>query len=114
LRKLGCQVEWISQMAAYGHAIARIYIIATAEGVQSSAIYDGVRYGLREEADARWPTVPEDREGARGFRPEVKGGDWCWGNVRAFGQGYYGRYDFEGAAEVLGVNRAGFPETRFQ
>jgi aspartyl-tRNA(Asn)/glutamyl-tRNA(Gln) amidotransferase subunit A len=69
LRKLGCQVIDI-QMPHTDYAIATYYIIATAEASSNLARYDGVRYGLREEADTLVATYRKTR--GAGFGPEVK------------------------------------------
>jgi aspartyl-tRNA(Asn)/glutamyl-tRNA(Gln) amidotransferase subunit A len=69
LRKLGCQVMDI-QMPHTDYAIATYYIIATAEASSNLARYDGVRYGLREEADSLVTTYRKTR--GAGFGPEVK------------------------------------------
>src|SRR5216684_208331 len=69
LRKLGCQVMDI-QMPHTDYAIATYYIIATAEASSNLARYDGVRYGLREEADTLVATYRKTR--GAGFGPEVK------------------------------------------
>jgi aspartyl-tRNA(Asn)/glutamyl-tRNA(Gln) amidotransferase subunit A len=69
LRKLGCRVMDI-QMPHTDYAIATYYIIATAEASSNLARYDGVRYGLREEADTLVATYRKTR--GAGFGPEVK------------------------------------------
>jgi aspartyl-tRNA(Asn)/glutamyl-tRNA(Gln) amidotransferase subunit A len=69
LRKLGCQLMDI-QMPHTDYAIATYYIIATAEASSNLARYDGVRYGLREEADTLVATYRKTR--GAGFGPEVK------------------------------------------
>ncbi|HEV3422031.1 MAG TPA: Asp-tRNA(Asn)/Glu-tRNA(Gln) amidotransferase subunit GatA [Candidatus Acidoferrum sp.] len=69
LRKLGCRVMDI-QMPHTDYAIATYYIIATAEASSNLARYDGVRYGLAEEADTLVATYRKTR--GAGFGPEVK------------------------------------------
>jgi len=69
LRKLGCRVMDI-QMPHTDYAIATYYIIATAEASSNLARYDGVRYGLGEEADTLVATYRKTR--GAGFGPEVK------------------------------------------
>src|SRR6202047_391029 len=69
LGKLGCQVMDI-QMPHTDYAIATYYIIATAEASSNLARYDGVRYGLREEAGTLVATYRKTR--GAGFGPEVK------------------------------------------
>jgi aspartyl-tRNA(Asn)/glutamyl-tRNA(Gln) amidotransferase subunit A len=69
LRKLGCELMDI-QMPHTDYAIATYYIIATAEASSNLARYDGVRYGLREEADTLVATYRKTR--GAGFGAEVK------------------------------------------
>jgi aspartyl-tRNA(Asn)/glutamyl-tRNA(Gln) amidotransferase subunit A len=68
-KKLGCELVDI-QMPHTDYAIATYYIIATAEASSNLARYDGVRYGLRVEADALIPMYRKTR--GAGFGPEVK------------------------------------------
>lgn len=69
LKKLGCEPVEI-RMPHTDYAIATYYIIATAEASSNLARYDGVRYGLREEADSLVATYRKTR--GAGFGPEVK------------------------------------------
>jgi aspartyl-tRNA(Asn)/glutamyl-tRNA(Gln) amidotransferase subunit A len=69
LRKLGCETLEI-RMPHTDYAIATYYIIATAEASSNLARYDGVRYGLRKEADTLVATYRKTR--GAGFGPEVK------------------------------------------
>jgi aspartyl-tRNA(Asn)/glutamyl-tRNA(Gln) amidotransferase subunit A len=69
LRKLGCETREI-RMPHADYAIATYYIIATAEASSNLARYDGVRYGLREEADSLVATYRKTR--GAGFGAEVK------------------------------------------
>jgi aspartyl-tRNA(Asn)/glutamyl-tRNA(Gln) amidotransferase subunit A len=69
LRKLGCEMLEI-RMPHTDYAIATYYIIATAEASSNLARYDGVRYGLRKEADTLVSTYRKTR--GAGFGPEVK------------------------------------------
>ena len=68
-KKLGCEIVDI-EMPHTDYAIATYYIIATAEASSNLARYDGVRYGLREEADTLVATYRKTR--GAGFGPEVK------------------------------------------
>jgi len=69
LKKLGCETREI-HMPHTDYAIATYYIIATAEASSNLARYDGVRYGLREEADTLVSTYRKTR--GAGFGAEVK------------------------------------------
>jgi aspartyl-tRNA(Asn)/glutamyl-tRNA(Gln) amidotransferase subunit A len=68
-KKLGCELVDI-QMPHTDYAIAAYYIIATAEASSNLARYDGVRYGLRVEADSLISMYRKTR--GAGFGPEVK------------------------------------------
>jgi aspartyl-tRNA(Asn)/glutamyl-tRNA(Gln) amidotransferase subunit A len=67
--KLGCELREI-HMAHTDYAIATYYIIATAEASSNLARYDGVRYGLRVEADSLLAMYRKTR--GAGFGAEVK------------------------------------------
>jgi aspartyl-tRNA(Asn)/glutamyl-tRNA(Gln) amidotransferase subunit A len=69
LRKSGCEMIDI-QMPHTDYAIATYYIIATAEASSNLARYDGVRYGMREEAETLVGMYRKTR--GAGFGPEVK------------------------------------------
>jgi len=69
LRKLGCEMLEIG-LPHTDYAIATYYILATAEASSNLARYDGVRYGLRKEADTLVSTYRKTR--GAGFGPEVK------------------------------------------
>ena len=69
LRKLGCQILDI-RMPHTDYAIATYYIIATAEASSNLARYDGVRYGLRVDADSLLSMYRKTR--GAGFGAEVK------------------------------------------
>ena len=68
-RKLGCEIREI-RMPHTDYAIAVYYIIATAEASSNLARYDGVRYGLRVEADSLLSMYRKTR--GAGFGAEVK------------------------------------------
>jgi aspartyl-tRNA(Asn)/glutamyl-tRNA(Gln) amidotransferase subunit A len=58
------------QLPHTDHGIAAYYIVATAEASSNLARYDGVRYGLRVDADSLLSMYNKTR--AAGFGPEVK------------------------------------------
>src|SRR5260370_35831039 len=91
LRKLGWQLMEI-QMPHTDYAIATYYIIATAEASSNLARYDGVRYGLREEADTLGATYRKTR--GAGFGPEVKRGIVL--GTYVLSAGYSHAYDLKG------------------
>ena len=68
-KKLGCELVEI-RMPHTDYAIATYYIIATAEASSNLARYDGVRYGLRVEADSLISMYRKTR--GAGFGAEVK------------------------------------------
>lgn len=69
LRKLGAEVVSIS-LPHTDYAIAAYYIIATAEASANLARFDGIRYGLRKEAND--PISLYSKTRGTGFGPEVK------------------------------------------
>src|SRR5579884_3516188 len=69
LEHAGCKIVEISLPHA-PYAIATYYVIATAEASSNLARYDGVRYGLRVEADSLGEMYRRTREA--GFGAEVK------------------------------------------
>ena len=68
-RKLGCELIEV-RMPHTDYAIATYYIIATAEASSNLARYDGVRYGLRINADSLISMYRKTR--GAGFGAEVK------------------------------------------
>jgi aspartyl-tRNA(Asn)/glutamyl-tRNA(Gln) amidotransferase subunit A len=68
-RAMGAQTVEISLPHTH-YAIAAYYLIATAEASANLARYDGIRYGLRVEADNHVELYNQSR--ARGFGAEVK------------------------------------------
>jgi aspartyl-tRNA(Asn)/glutamyl-tRNA(Gln) amidotransferase subunit A len=68
-KNMGCQVVEI-RMPHTDYAIAVYYILATAEASSNLARYDGVRYGLRVDADSLISMYRRTR--GVGFGPEVK------------------------------------------
>ena len=68
LESLGCEVVPVDlPMTEYG--VATYYIIAPAEASSNLARYDGVKYGLREEAESLKEMYLKTR--SNGFGPEV-------------------------------------------
>jgi aspartyl-tRNA(Asn)/glutamyl-tRNA(Gln) amidotransferase subunit A len=70
------------------YCIPIYYLIATAEASSNLARYDGVRYGLREDAPDMWGTYYDTRRG--GFGPEVKRRIML--GTYALSAGYYDAY----------------------
>jgi aspartyl-tRNA(Asn)/glutamyl-tRNA(Gln) amidotransferase subunit A len=70
------------------HGISAYYVLAPAEASANLARYDGVRYGLRVEADELTEMYEETR--ARGFGPEVKRRIML--GTYALSSGYYEAY----------------------
>ncbi len=68
-KKLGASITTLS-IPSIQHTIAAYYIIATAEASSNLARFDGVRYGLRTEAETLNEMYSKTR--AQGFGPEVK------------------------------------------
>jgi len=66
---LGCRLVEIS-LPHTDYAVAAYYLIATAEASANLARYDGIRYGLRAEADNTLDLYNRTRE--QGFGAEVK------------------------------------------
>jgi len=71
------------------HGISAYYVIAPAEASANLARYDGVRYGLREEAGGDLIEMYETTR-ARGFGPEVKRRVML--GTYALSSGYYDAY----------------------
>jgi len=69
LEALGARVAEIS-LPHTDYAVAAYYLIATAEASANLARYDGIRYGLRAEADNTLDLYNRTRD--RGFGAEVK------------------------------------------
>ncbi|HJU11539.1 MAG TPA: amidase family protein, partial [Candidatus Binataceae bacterium] len=66
---LGAQVQEIS-LPHTEYAVAAYYLIATAEASANLARYDGIRYGLRAEAESTLDLYNRSRD--QGFGAEVK------------------------------------------
>ncbi len=69
LADLGAEVETVS-LPSFEYALSAYYLIAPAEASSNLARYDGVRYGLRVDAEDATKMMSETR--SRGFGPEVK------------------------------------------
>jgi aspartyl-tRNA(Asn)/glutamyl-tRNA(Gln) amidotransferase subunit A len=85
--KLGAELIEIS-LPHTDYAIATYYIVATAEASANLARYDGIRYGLRVEADNNIELYNRTR--ARGFGAEVKRRIML--GAFALSSGYYDAY----------------------
>lgn len=86
-KAMGATITELS-LSAVQYGVAAYYIIATAEASSNLARFDGVRYGLRVEADTLNEMYAKTR--AQGFGPEVKRrimlGTFC------LSSGYYDAY----------------------
>lgn len=69
LETVGARIEEVS-LPHTEYAVATYYVLATAEASANLARYDGIRYGLRIEADNNIDLYEQTR--AQGFGPEVK------------------------------------------
>jgi aspartyl-tRNA(Asn)/glutamyl-tRNA(Gln) amidotransferase subunit A len=87
LEKLGAQVANVS-LPHTDYAIPAYYLIATAEASSNLARYDGIKYGLRSEADGLLPMYRRTR--AAGFGTEVKRRIMI--GTYALSAGYYDAY----------------------
>ena len=68
LESLGCEIVPVD-LPLTEHGVATYYIIAPAEASSNLARYDGVKYGLREEAESLKEMYLKTR--SKGFGPEV-------------------------------------------
>jgi aspartyl-tRNA(Asn)/glutamyl-tRNA(Gln) amidotransferase subunit A len=87
LERLGAEVVEVSLPTA-GYGVATYYLIAPAECSSNLARFDGVRYGLRVDADD--VRTMYDRTRAAGFGPEVKRRILI--GTYALSSGYYDAY----------------------
>ncbi|WP_044245616.1 Asp-tRNA(Asn)/Glu-tRNA(Gln) amidotransferase subunit GatA [Chondromyces apiculatus] len=71
LRGLGCEVRPV-HLPHTRHAVAAYYIVATAEASSNLARFDGVRFGLREDASQGDLRGMYGKTRGAGFGPEVK------------------------------------------
>ena len=102
LRSLGAQVEEVS-LPITEYALATYYLIAPAEASSNLARYDGVRYGLRVEAEDSAAMFMATR--ARGFGAEVKRRIMI--GTYALSAGYYDAY-YKRAQQVRTLIRRDF------
>ncbi len=86
-RQLGAEIREVS-LPHTEYAVAAYYLIATAEASSNLARYDGVKYGLRVEADDLIGTYRATR--AQGFGDEVKRRIML--GTYALSAGYYDAY----------------------
>lgn len=87
LEALGMEPAAIS-LPHTAYSLPTYYIIAPAEASANLARYDGVRFGLRVDAGAMWPTYKATR--GQGFGPEVKRRIMI--GTYALSAGYYDAY----------------------
>jgi aspartyl-tRNA(Asn)/glutamyl-tRNA(Gln) amidotransferase subunit A len=87
IEELGGEVEE-AELPHAAHGISAYYVIAPAEASANLARYDGVRYGLREDADDL--TQMYERTRAAGFGAEVKRRIML--GTYALSAGYYDAY----------------------
>ena len=87
LEKLGARLEEIS-LPSFEHGISAYYLVAPAEASSNLARYDGVRYGLRSDADDIVAMTSRTRD--EGFGTEVKRRIML--GTYALSAGYYDAY----------------------
>lgn len=87
LAAAGAEIEEVS-MGAFDYALSAYYLIAPAEASSNLARFDGVRYGLRVDADDTTAMMRQTREA--GFGPEVKRRIML--GTYALSAGYYDAY----------------------
>ncbi|MCE1254271.1 MAG: Asp-tRNA(Asn)/Glu-tRNA(Gln) amidotransferase subunit GatA [Anaerolineae bacterium] len=87
LKALGAEVFEVS-LPHTEYALPVYYLIAPAEASANLARYDGIRFGLRESADALWDIYRGSR--GAGFGPEVKRRIML--GTYALSAGYYDAY----------------------
>ena len=87
LEEEGAFIEWVS-LPHLPYALPCYYIIAPSEASSNLARYDGVKYGLRVEADGVIPMYMETR--SKGFGAEVKRRIML--GTYALSAGYYDAY----------------------
>ena len=123
LKSLGAEIQEIS-LPHTEYALPVYYLIAPAEASANLARYDGIRFGLREPADAMWEIYRRSR--GAGFGPEVKRRIML--GTYALSAGYYDAYygqaqkvrtlikrDFEEAFKTVDVIAAPVaPSTAFR
>jgi aspartyl-tRNA(Asn)/glutamyl-tRNA(Gln) amidotransferase subunit A len=87
MKSLGASIVEVS-CPSFRYGLATYYIIAPSEASANLARYDGVKYGLREEADSLVPMYARTRD--HGFGPEVKRRIMI--GTYALSSGYYDAY----------------------
>ncbi|MDQ5874357.1 MAG: aspartyl/glutamyl-tRNA amidotransferase subunit A, partial [Actinomycetota bacterium] len=87
LEKLGASLEEIS-LPSFQHGISAYYLVAPAEASSNLARYDGVRYGLRSDAEDIVSMTSRTRD--EGFGTEVKRRIML--GTYALSAGYYDAY----------------------
>ncbi len=85
--EMGASLEWVS-LPHLSYALPCYYIIAPSEASSNLARYDGVKYGLRVDAEGVIPMYMETRD--KGFGPEVKRRIML--GTYALSAGYYDAY----------------------
>ena len=86
-RELGAEIVTV-ECPTFRYGLATYYIIAPSEASANLARYDGVKYGMREEADSLIGMYAKTRD--RGFGPEVKRRIMI--GTYALSAGYYDAY----------------------
>lgn len=104
LEEAGAFVDWVS-LPHLSYALPCYYIIAPSEASSNLARYDGVKYGLRVEADGIIPMYMETRR--TGFGPEVKRRIML--GTYALSAGYYDAYYLK-ALKVRALIKKDFDE----
>jgi aspartyl-tRNA(Asn)/glutamyl-tRNA(Gln) amidotransferase subunit A len=102
MRDLGAQVREVS-LPHTDYSLPVYYLLAPAEASANLARYDGVRYGLRVEADAMWETYRQTR--GLGLGSEVKRRIML--GTYALSAGYYDAY-YRKAQQVRTLIKADF------
>lgn len=104
LKDLGAELIDVS-LPHTSYALPCYYIIAPAEASSNLARYDGVRYGLRVQADTMWEEIEQTR--AQGFGPEVRRRIML--GTYALSAGYYDAY-YRRAQQVRTLIRYDFEQ----
>ncbi|MGK7909278.1 MAG: Asp-tRNA(Asn)/Glu-tRNA(Gln) amidotransferase subunit GatA [Synechococcus sp.] len=86
-RELGAEIVTV-ECPTFKYGLATYYIIAPSEASANLARYDGVKYGMREEADSLIGMYAKTRD--KGFGPEVKRRIMI--GTYALSAGYYDAY----------------------
>jgi aspartyl-tRNA(Asn)/glutamyl-tRNA(Gln) amidotransferase subunit A len=105
LRDLGAEVIEGVSLPHTRYALPCYYIIAPAEASSNLNRYDGVRYGMRVEAESLWDEVERTR--GEGFGPEVRRRIML--GTYALSAGYYDAY-YKRAQQVRTLIRRDFEQ----